>query len=185
MAVIASYPETNYVSNSYSLSNASAHDNRIGVRFNLTTNTYPDSAVFHLSKTGSPTGNMVAEIYQASSASSIPVPTGTTTPLCTSDPINASTLTTTKTLITFTFSGVNRPNLNPGSYVVVVSYAATSDAVNYIRVSDDNTSPTYPYPSVTWNVGTAGWATWNTEDIIFYMNGTTAPSTGNMLTMFI
>src|SRR5690348_15362400 len=63
-----------------------------------------------LSKTGVPTGNVVACIYAHSGTyGTSSVPTGS--PLATSDPLDVSTLTTTRTIKPLVFSGANKITL--------------------------------------------------------------------------
>jgi hypothetical protein len=86
---------------------------------------YIQSAIFPLSKTGSPTGNATAKIYaHTGSYGSTGVPTGSA--LATSDTFDVSTIPAggTPTNETFTFSGSNRIRLDSGTnYFIVVDYS--------------------------------------------------------------
>jgi hypothetical protein len=94
------------------------------------------SAEFYLSKTGSPTGNAVAKVYDTGSDG----PTGSA--LATSDNFDVSTLPTSPALQTFTFSGANQISLSSGTnnYCISVEYSG-GDGSNYVNVHGKNAGP--------------------------------------------
>lgn len=101
------------------------------------------SAVFALSRVGSPPGDAVVEIFAHSGTfgtSSI----GTGSALATSDALSAGTIPASETLTEYFFGGGNRITLDNGiKYVAVVSYSA-GDASNYIDLGYSFSSPTHP-----------------------------------------
>lgn len=128
-ALIDSYSETNQT-DFFALYSGAI--NGIGQSFSNPSSVTLDSSKFFLKKTGSPTGNIVSKIYAISGTSGTnAAPTGSA--LATSDPVDASTLTTSYQLIPFTFSGAQRINLNASTfYIVTCEYSggSVSNAVN-------------------------------------------------------
>jgi hypothetical protein len=138
-----------------------------------------DSAKFYLKKKGSPTGSAVAEIYAHTGTygqTSYPgwgVATGTA--LATSDNFDVTSLTTTPTLATFNFSGVNKITLSASTYyVIVLKYTGGDYGNNHILIGADNTSQTASGIScrstygVSWNAGV--------RDFVFYVYGELLPN---------
>lgn len=174
--IIDSYSETNYDSDQAVNSVTFARGQSFTA---ISTFTTLDSVKFYFKKTGSPTGNGVAKIYAHSGTyGTSSVPTGTA--LATSDNFDVSTLTTSMQLINFTFSGVQRINLVPGTnYVVTFEYSG-GDASNNVRWGRDASSAIHSgnasATSGSWIAGVAG------TDAIFYVYGVTADT--NFLVMF-
>ena len=90
---------------------------------------------FYLKKSGSPTGNVVARLYEVTGTAGITaVPIGIA--LSTSGNLDVSTLTTSYQLITFTFT--NEYLISGTNYAVVLEYSG-GDASNYLIVGYDDT----------------------------------------------
>jgi hypothetical protein len=134
-----------------------------------------DSCKWFLSKFGSPTGNIYAQIYAHSGTyGTNSVPTGSA--LAVSDPVDVSTLTAFATfgLKMFTFSGSNRIILSAGTYYeLVLTYNGGNDS-NCPFVGFDASTPTAPGNSATSNGGIS-WSPNNGRDMCFYVYGEVAP----------
>jgi hypothetical protein len=125
-----------------------------------------DYVTFYLRKYGNPTGNAVAKIYTHSGVygtSSVP---GTL--LATSDNFDVSTLTTSETLINFTFSGAEKIVLGNGVYyILTIEYY---DGLNYfdiIGLAEDTSEP-----SADGNVcslSSTNWSPYSGDDLCFYV----------------
>jgi hypothetical protein len=101
-----------------------------------------DSCKFYLKKSGSPTGNAVAKIYNITGTYGVDAkPTGAA--LATSNNFNVANLTTTLALATFNFSGANRITLVSGLYYVISVEYSNGDLSNYVQTGYDNSSPTH------------------------------------------
>lgn len=124
---------------------------------------------FYLKKIGSPTGNAVAKLYTHSGVygtSSLP---GTL--LATSDNFDVSTLTSSKILYNFVFSGVERVDLAAGYYVLSIEYAG-GDAGNYVTVADDEIASTHSGKAA---YKMPDWHSFN-GDLVFYVYGVSSAS---------
>lgn len=132
--IMDSFIITNYLN--ISISVYSTSNNAVGQSFTGDGGTLA-SAKFYLSKLGSPTGNMVAKIYAHSGTfGTSSVPTGTA--LATSDAVDITTLTTTRTWTEFTFSGAEKITLsNNVHYIVVVEYTGGNSS-NKLNVGATN-----------------------------------------------
>ena len=119
-----------------------------------------DSAVFGLSKLGTPpTGTIVARLYNATGLyGTTSKPTGSAIAVS-STTITPSTLSTTNALYTFDFTGANRVRLTPGNvYIISVeldSASGGSSGVDSVLVdvgcsATDPGNFSYSYPSVGW-----------------------------------
>ncbi len=102
-----------------------------------------DSCIFYMNKQGSPTGNVVAKLYNMTGTLGTDAkPTGS--PLATSNTFDVSTLSGTVLPITFGFSGAERITLTPGNYIIqLTNDSLVGDSSNYVMVRMDNTSPTH------------------------------------------
>lgn len=168
--IIDSYSETNQSSFYYSDSRSNT---LVGQSFENIISDVLDICKFYLKKTGSPTGNATAKIYSGSSNVYNSYPE---TLLATSDNFDVSTLSTSYSLIQFTFSGVNKITLSDNTwYHVVFSYSG-GDANNYVNVGFDSSSPShsgvsgYGVDLVHYNINSGG-------DLCFYVYNTSTPST--------
>lgn len=127
------------------------------------------SAIFNLSRDGSPTGNCYARIYTHSGTygtSSV----GTGSPLAESDPIDVTTISAspTFTLTTFTFSGANRIYLVKDTpYIIAFNFEGGSSG-NDINVGIDAISPTHGGNRTFFN---SAWNAVSTSDSCFYIYG--------------
>jgi len=128
------------------------------------------TASWFLKKVGSPTGSAYAKIYAHSGTyGTSSVPTGAA--LATSDAFDISTLTTTFSLVSFTFSGANQITLSTNTHYVVVFgevVSGTLDGSNEVQVGVDGSSPTHggncgQYSSSVWNYAA--------YDLPFYVYG--------------
>ncbi|MBE3141466.1 MAG: hypothetical protein IMZ53_12900 [Thermoplasmata archaeon] len=162
--LVDSYSESNYDTDLalYSSNRNDHGQSFVGSGIPLT------SAKFYLKKVGSPTGNCSARLYVGAGGATLTDPVSAT-----SGTINVSTLSTSITLVAFTFAGTFTP-VNGTVYTITCHYEG-GDVSNYIVVGADNSSPT--------DNGVCGycnadrqWKTW-TWDTIFYVYGT-APAGG-------
>ncbi len=132
------------------------------------------SAKFYGYKVGSPTGNIYAELFAGTGTYGSTM-TGTGSALAVSNPIDISTMSTSPSLITWTFSGVNQYQMLPNTAYVIVVHAPSGSASNYFANAYDNTSPTHSGNRTYTSAGT--WYAQSTIDNIFYVYGT-LPATG-------
>lgn len=127
-------------------------------------NAYLDSCKFYLSKTGSPTGNITANLYAHSGAfGSSSVPTGAA--LATSTAVSAATVSDGFALVTFTFDGTYL--FTSVNYVITIEYSG-GDASNRINVGTDTTSPTH---SGNYSQYSGSWSAISGNDLTFYVYG--------------
>lgn len=129
-----------------------------------------DSCQFYLSKSGLPTGNATAKLYNITGTfGTTSKPTGAA--LATSDVFNVATLTSSFALTTLNFTGANRITLTNGTnYAITLEYSG-GDGSNNVQVGQQVTSPTH-----AGNQSTLVGATWtadNTIDLCFYVYGIT------------
>lgn len=131
-----------------------------------------DSVKIYASKSGSPTGNVYAKIYEHSGTYGT-TSVGTGNPLATSDPVDASTISVSKELVTLNFSGNDRISLTDTYYVVTFSCDG-GDVSNKIYLGTDNSSPTHGgnlvHYSGTWSYNAA-------MDLVFYVYEKESPIT--------
>lgn len=130
-----------------------------------------NSAKFWVKRVGSPTGNLICNIYAHTGTfgTSTGKPTGSA--LATSDGIDISTISTTAALVTFTFTGANKISLSGGTnYCVVLERSGGSawNGSNYAWIGSDNSSPTHAGTTVYY---TSSWSAYNTGvvDTTFYV----------------
>ena len=136
------------------------------------TNRYLSSVKFYLSKTGSPTGVLRAILYaHTGTYGTSSVPTGTA--LATSDDFDTSTLTTSPTLITFTFPESQRYLMIANAYycIMIQVTSGTVNNGNNINVGRDHDSPSHSGNGSSYTNG--AWVT-TTYDRIFYVYGSTS-----------
>ena len=130
-------------------------------------------AQFFLTLYNNPTGNAYAKIYASTGTHGVDaVPNGTA--LATSDALDVTTIgpyIDPYELYTFTFSGVNKITLTPGTtYIIAIEFLA-GDAGNDVQVGfslDTAHSGNSCYFDTEWVVG-APYA--SEEDLIFYLYG--------------
>jgi len=117
---------------------------------------------------GTPTGNVLVDVY----ASSSNIPTGPV--LATSDPVLASTITNLAN-IDFTFSGAGYPSLAAGNYVWVAR-GTTTNAANAATIKSTGTGPaTFGDAVATLNAGTS-WSAVTYSNYYQIFGATAAPT---------
>ena len=133
------------------------------------------SVTFKLKRNLDPVGNIWAELYTHSGTfgtSSV----GTGAALATSDQIVASSLSTSYTLVTFTFTGSNRINLVSGTkYLIAINAENCGDSTNSVVIHIDHSSPTHSGNYAFRDLG-GTWAASSVDDIPFYLYGETLPA---------
>jgi len=165
--IIDSYSETNRSQNA----TFSAVTTRLGQSF-IADGTTLDSATLMLSKIGLPTGNLDYSIYaHAGTYGSSGIPTGT--PLATSNTIDVATLTTTPTLVSLGFTGINKIVLASSTNYFLVATHVGADASNAPYIGIDDTSPTHGGNVASWNTPT--WSAISTWDFPFYVYSVSPP----------
>lgn len=168
--LIDKYPESNA---NYDYGNYYS----VGQSFkNNVASTKLDSVKFYMKKSGSPTGNIVAQVYNHTGTyGTSSLPTGSA--LATSDNVDVSTIGTSLSLINFNFSGVNRITLSKDSIYVVVYQYGNGNSTNFVVFYGDNTSPTHSGNLVKKTGSGSAWAYDAAVDSIFYVFGE-SPITG-------
>lgn len=137
----------------------------MGQTFSLTSSKYLYQVSFYARKVNSPTGAIYAKLYNATGLSgSNGIPYGA--PLAVSVAVDATTLSTSFGLVTFTFNPV--VSLTSGTYVVTLEYAGGSSS-HYIQVGLTTTAGNHTGNGCYLNSSYA----WNSlsSDTIFYIYG--------------
>lgn len=151
------YPESNYDADVY-LNGSNFYVGKI-IQLGDSTEGTLTSVKFYLKKTGSPTGNITAELWSDLG----PVVAAS------SDTVDVSTLTTSYGLIEFTFSGINQITLDGYTvYFLVIKYV-NGDVSNYVHVGVDKSSSTYPYGYLFLSSDGSDFDPYNSDDLIFYL----------------
>ncbi len=127
------------------------------------TATVLSKTTFYLSKTGSPTGNIVAKLYlETGTLGTSSTPTGSA--LAVSNPVDASTLTGSLALTDFYF-----PSwwftMAAVDYVVTLEYSG-GDGSNFVNVGVDTSSPGHAGNLSTYN---GSWSAVSGTDSCFYV----------------
>lgn len=164
--------------NSYSESNQNADINvgnvvpMYGQSFTTATDKVIDSCKFYVKKSGSPTGNVFATIYNHTGTYGVNgKPIGAA--IATSDLVDISTLTGSYALVTFSFSAINRINLVGGTNYFVVFNYDNIDAYSNYPILGAHT----PSPSVTGNCAqyfSSNWFPQTAQALCFYVYGALA-----------
>jgi len=164
MQIVDSYSESNHSGSVVVVSNYEWIE--VGQSFTGDGGTL-DSIKFYIKKYGSPTGNCSAKVYaHTGTFGTSSVPTGSA--LATSGTIDVSTISTSISLVTFTFSGAEKITLTNGTkYVAVLEYGGGDPSTNNIQAGIDDTSPTHSgnaslYDDISW-----GYVSWS--DVYFYV----------------
>jgi hypothetical protein len=130
-----------------------------------------DSAKFYLKQNGGLTGDLVAHIYAHSGTfgtSSVPIGA----PLATSAPVDAATLGTSYSLVTFVFD--NTVSLAGGqAYVLVLDAVNSTGSYTWVRLERSGI-PGHP-GNLSSNMGGGGWNAYAIFDIPFYVYETPTP----------
>lgn len=157
------YPESNY--SYYSTVYSGPHS--VGQSF-VGGGGKVSKATFYLQKKGSPTGNVYAELYASTGTHGTnAIPTGL--PLSTSEAINVAGLSTSFSLVDFTFSSSYTTTAST-TYIIVITYSggSFSDAVN---VGSDTSSPLHTGNASGWHSIDQEWIVMTAPafDNIFYI----------------
>jgi hypothetical protein len=154
-----SYPQVNRDADFTVMNDgADSFTNAIGQTFTATAEVF-GFGFFVLSKSGSPTGNAVAKIYNVSGG----VPSGAA--LATSNNVDVTGLTTTPTLTTFTFNQANQITLSGSTtYALTIEYSSGNSS-NYLLVGRDNSTPSHAGTSLLRQ--SSSWIT-NSNDVCFF-----------------
>lgn len=168
-AVVDSYSETNRSGDSTELY-SSASPNFIGQTFSNVTKSNLSKVKLYLSKIGLPTGTLTAKIYDITGTSGTDgKPTGTV--LATSNPLDASTLTTSPTLTDFTFP--TAITLQAGaSYCLALDATSVSGASGKgVLWGRDTTAPSHAGNEFLSSNGGTTFSTVTSVDLCFYVYG--------------
>lgn len=124
-------------------------------------------AKFYIKKVGTPTGNVTVDIFAHSGTyGTSSVATGAA--LATSDGVDVTTISTTISLVTFTFSGANQIDLANGTnYVAALHFTGGDGSSNKVNYGQDTTSPTHGGNRVDWNGSV--WSAVSGADLCFYI----------------
>jgi hypothetical protein len=125
-----------------------------------------DHIELYLSKVGSPTGNLIVQIYaHTGTYGTSSLPTGSA--LAASDTFDVTGLTTSPVLTSIAFSGASRISLTAATYYTYSMEYAGGDCTNVrVMAQQDTSSPTHSGNSFSYDTG------WNAEAIadgIFYL----------------
>lgn len=140
-----------------------------------------DSVKFYIKKVGSPSFDFHADIY-AHTGTYGTSSEGTGSPLATSDNVNASSISTSYSLITFEFTGANKIVLTNGTkYVVVADHPSSTDYTNRLVFGYDGSSPSHGGNLTFYDPDYADWFYNNARDICFYVYGDDATSIKDLI----
>ena len=114
---------------------------------------------------GTPTGSMVAELYQ-SDLGSPAIPTGSV--LATSQEVSASLLSSE--YAEFTFAFVDSYTLDPSTNYFIAIRHDDADSSNWVALRGSNIG-THPGNRATYSIGWAGWLAFANSDLWFIVKG--------------
>jgi hypothetical protein len=126
------------------------------------------STKFWLKKVGSVSGNVCSKIYNAAGAVGVTAK-GSGAAIATSSTVTASSISTSFTLVEFTFTDCT---LSAGAYVFTVNYEGAVDLENHILT--DFSEPVPPTDRHYGNYATRTsslWLSYQYRDAIFYIYG--------------
>lgn len=126
-----------------------------------------DSVVFYLKKTGAPTGNATAKLYSHIGNFGVTSVNGSL--LATSDTIDVSTLTTSYSLVKFTFSLTQRYIMSDRVFYVIGLDCNLGDASNFVSIGRDTSTPRHFGNSCFNGAANAG------QDVCFYLYAIVPP----------
>lgn len=119
---------------------------------------------FYGRRTGSPTGNATAKLYNITGTyGTDSIQSGTA--LATSDNLDVSTISTSDGLITLTFSGANQFTMTNGNKYAIQFNFTGGGASDYLVIGYDQSSPTHSGNFFRSNVG------FSSADTAFYVYG--------------
>jgi hypothetical protein len=136
------------------------------------------SVKFYLKKTGSPTGNGNARLYDATGAFGTNAKPNVAfgSALAVSDNFDVSTLGTSLALVEVFFTGANQYLMTAGNKYCIVweTRTGTGNASNCTEVGVDNSSPTHGGNVCYQDDGNTGttWGSVSSEDVCFYVYST-------------
>jgi hypothetical protein len=165
--ILDSYVEANQSVGGYILSfiNFSA----VGQAFQPSADRLINKSVFYLKiSAGTPTGTLVSKIYATTGTlgnSCVP----TVRALATSDNVDISVITSSFSLVTFSFSSPVILTSGVNYAVTVEVNTGTVDGSNNLIFGIDGTSPTHAGNLVDFSVGAGSWLSSAIEDAIFYV----------------
>lgn len=129
---------------------------------------YAARAIFHLAKTGSPTGTAVAKIYAPDDPDAPTIPSGSA--LATSEPFDVSALTGSAALTTFDFVGNQRILLESGvTYFLALEYSSGNNGVDSVDVSTDATFAGHDGTAALFAGGVWAPHGFGSTDVVFYL----------------
>ena len=121
----------------------SGNNQDFGQSFNSPIDCILSSCKFYIKKRGTISGNIYAKLYAHTGVYGVSG-TATGSVLATSDAIDSSTLSTTVSLVGFTFSGAEKVSLTGGTkYVILLENTNSGDDNNCVTIYLDITSPTH------------------------------------------
>ena len=132
-----------------------------------------DSCKFYIYKAGNPTGNVLAKVYahDGGTYGSTGLPTGSV--LATSVAVDATTVPGSWTLVTFSFTGVNRILLDASTHYVLILEYSGGNVSSAIGTSLDTSSPTHGGSRI-WSSNGTSWTAQSGHDMVFYVYGVVA-----------
>ena len=128
-----------------------------------------DSVKFYAVRTGTVGGSVYAKLYAINGTFGTDgKPNGAA--LATSDAVAGSSIGTSAELVTFSFSGANRVELENGTKYAITIENTGADGSNCISVYMDGTSPSHS-GNCNYTTNGATWTGMNTYDTCFYVYG--------------
>lgn len=151
-----------------------------GQSFSCTVDSRIESSKFYVQKQVGATGSVVSKLYTVSGTSGVDAVPGVL--LATSETINFSDISTSQSLLTFSFSGLNKVTMRSGqSYVITIESTPTN---SYLSIySDLEVDPVFPSHPGNASANIGSWAPLvagvlgggNNVDMVFYVYGLTFP----------
>lgn len=170
MAIIDSYSESNQ-NTAFSTSYFTGFRYGVGQSF-TGDGTDLSWCQFYLQRNGALSGNCRAQLYaHTGTFGASSKPTGS--PLATSNDVDASTLNSSMSLVTFTFP--TPYTVVNGTYYVIAFETSVVDSNHTILIGIDSTSPTHAGNTSDISYG-GSWASHSSDDTIFYALSGTPPS---------
>lgn len=156
IVIVDSYDVSNYDTGSV-INGGGVFPSSVAQSFEATGG-FIDSAKFYISRFGTLSGNVYAKLYTHTGTFGSTSKPGTL--LATSDPIVASSISTSLSLVTFTFSGAQRISLGDvgGQYFCIAIEHTDSVGDNYVVVGTDQSSSTHAGNAAI-KLGGGSWAT--------------------------
>lgn len=163
VSLLDEYPQANWDS-TVGLNTTTAYIR--GQAFSPDSNALLTSCKFYIRAEGSPTGNVVAELYAGTGTLGTNC-VGTEAALATSTAVDASSISADAAMVEFTFDGTYEM-VAGHNYVIVLNYPS-GDAASFIRMYRDASSPTHE-GNYVWSSG-GTWSYTAAADFIFAVYG--------------